>query len=104
MAVNSDASVQRLKGPTRPINDQETRSTMLSALDFVDLVVVFEEDTPKAVIETLVPNILVKGGDYKPTAHSVPNRGHLTVFTDKPVYKVGEGLKLLANGVKAALE
>lgn len=63
--VNSDASVQRLKGPTRPVNDLTHRMEMLAALECVDWVVPFEEDTPQQVIEQLIPDILVKGGDYQ---------------------------------------
>ena len=62
--VNSDASVQRLKGPQRPVNPLAHRMEMLAALECVDWVVEFEEDTPQAVIEQLLPDILVKGGDY----------------------------------------
>jgi rfaE bifunctional protein nucleotidyltransferase chain/domain len=64
LGLNSSASVSRLKGPTRPINSTESRAMMLAALEFIDLVVVFEEDTPLNVIASLTPNILVKGGDY----------------------------------------
>jgi len=62
--VNSDASVQRLKGPERPVNSLAHRMEMLAALECVDWVIPFEEDTPQAVIEQLLPDILVKGGDY----------------------------------------
>lgn len=64
LGLNSSASVSRLKGPTRPINSTESRAMMLAAIEFIDLVVVFEEDTPLNVIASLTPNILVKGGDY----------------------------------------
>jgi D-beta-D-heptose 7-phosphate kinase/D-beta-D-heptose 1-phosphate adenosyltransferase len=63
--VNSDASVRRLKGSGRPVNPLEHRMTMLAALECVDWVVPFEEDTPRDVIGRLLPDILVKGGDYK---------------------------------------
>lgn len=66
VAVNSDASVSRLKGPTRPINDLTHRMHVLAGLASVDWVVAFEEDTPARLIAELVPDILVKGGDYKP--------------------------------------
>lgn len=66
VGINSAASVSRLKGPHRPINDELTRQHTLAALVFVDLVVCFEEDTPAALIELLLPDILVKGGDWKP--------------------------------------
>ena len=64
VGLNSDASVQRLKGPTRPINNTESRAIVISNLAIVDLVVVFEEDTPLELIKSLLPNVLVKGGDY----------------------------------------
>ncbi|WP_340614059.1 bifunctional D-glycero-beta-D-manno-heptose-7-phosphate kinase/D-glycero-beta-D-manno-heptose 1-phosphate adenylyltransferase HldE [Xenorhabdus thailandensis] len=66
VAVNSDASTQRLKGETRPVNPLEQRMTVLSALESVDWVVAFEEDTPQRLIADILPDILVKGGDYKP--------------------------------------
>ncbi|MFN5985935.1 MAG: D-glycero-beta-D-manno-heptose 1-phosphate adenylyltransferase [Chitinophagaceae bacterium] len=64
VGLNSDASVQRLKGPSRPINNSENRAIVLSNLAIVDLLVVFEEDTPLELIKALMPDILVKGGDY----------------------------------------
>lgn len=64
VAVNSDRSVRRLKGVERPVNDENSRLRMLAALSFVDLVVLFEDDTPYQVIESLTPDILVKGDDY----------------------------------------
>lgn len=64
VAVNSDESVQRLKGPTRPIVTLENRMEVLSALGCVDIVVPFSEDTPQALIADILPDILVKGGDY----------------------------------------
>lgn len=64
VGLNSDASVKRLKGPERPVNDAVTRAVMLASLEMVDRVVVFEEDTPQALIEALVPHVLIKGADY----------------------------------------
>lgn len=66
IAVNDDASVQRLKGKDRPINTLDRRMAVLSALECVDWVVPFAEDTPERLICAVVPNLLVKGGDYKP--------------------------------------
>jgi len=66
VGLNSADSVRRLKGPKRPINDELTRTHMLAALEVVDAVVVFEEDTPLTLIEQVQPDILVKGGDWKP--------------------------------------
>jgi len=65
VGVNSDASVQRLKGPERPVNPEGFRARMLASLSGVDAVVVFGEDTPLALIEALRPDVLVKGGDYR---------------------------------------
>lgn len=64
VAVNSDASTKRLKGLERPINNEKSRAILLANLAIVDAVVVFEEDTPLQVISTLLPDVLVKGGDY----------------------------------------
>lgn len=64
IGLNSDASVKRLKGLSRPINNQNDRAALLSALYFVDAIVVFEEDTPLNLITNINPDILVKGGDY----------------------------------------
>ena len=66
IGLNSDASVSRLKGEHRPIQDLRTRQMMLASLEFVDAVVLFEEDTPLNLIKNLLPDILVKGGDYSP--------------------------------------
>ncbi len=64
VAINSDRSVRALKGPGRPINHEGERAEMLAALSVVDYVVVFDEDSPRALIAELLPDILVKGGDY----------------------------------------
>jgi D-beta-D-heptose 7-phosphate kinase / D-beta-D-heptose 1-phosphate adenosyltransferase len=65
VALNSDASVQRIKGPNRPIIGQGERTRIMASLEMVDYVTVFEEDTPKEIIELLQPDVLVKGSDYK---------------------------------------
>jgi rfaE bifunctional protein nucleotidyltransferase chain/domain len=65
IGLNSEDSVRRLKGPNRPINDEKTREFQLASLEFVDAVVVFEQDTPIDLIKLLQPDILVKGGDWK---------------------------------------
>jgi D-beta-D-heptose 7-phosphate kinase / D-beta-D-heptose 1-phosphate adenosyltransferase len=64
VGLNSDASVQRLKGPTRPVQSEASRATVLASLATVDLVMIFGEDTPLALIEALKPDVLVKGADY----------------------------------------
>jgi len=64
LGVNSDASVRRLKGEQRPVVQEEDRCRVLAALQSVDLVTVFDEDTPQELIELLLPNVLVKGADW----------------------------------------
>ncbi len=64
IGLNSDDSVKRLKGKNRPINDEQSRAALLAAMYFVDMVIIFSEDTPLTLIEKITPDILVKGGDY----------------------------------------
>jgi len=64
IGLNADSSVRRIKGESRPVNDQNSRAAILAAMFFVDAIVVFEEDTPLNLISTLLPDILVKGADY----------------------------------------
>lgn len=64
VGLNSDASVKRLKGESRPVNDEHSRALVLASLLMVDVVVLFEEDTPLELIKSILPDVLVKGGDY----------------------------------------
>jgi len=64
VGMNTDASVQRLKGPTRPIVEEQDRAFVLAAISVVDYVCLFEEDTPLELIKAVVPDVLVKGGDW----------------------------------------
>lgn len=64
VGINSDASTKRLKGDSRPVNDEQSRALIMASLLMVDMVVIFEEDTPLNLITTLKPDVLVKGGDY----------------------------------------
>ena len=66
VGVNSDASVRRLKGPTRPVCNERDRAEMLASFEAVDAVVVFDDDTPLALVTALQPDVIVKGGDYNP--------------------------------------
>jgi D-glycero-beta-D-manno-heptose 1-phosphate adenylyltransferase len=66
VGVNADASVKRLKGPTRPIQNENDRAEILAALGAVDYVIIFPEDTPAELIQNVRPDVLVKGGDWKP--------------------------------------
>jgi len=86
IGLNSIGSVKRLKGDNRPINDDNTRLYLLAALQFVDGVVIFEEDTPLNLIKIVKPDILVKGGDY-----SIEN-----IVGAKEVLKNGGEVKSLA--------
>lgn len=65
VGVNTDKSIQRIKGENRPIQNESSRASILAALSCVDAVVLFQEDTPKQLIELIQPNTLVKGADYK---------------------------------------
>ncbi len=71
LALNTDASVQRLKGPTRPLISQDRRAALASALAAVDAVTFFDEDTPRELIAALLPDILIKGADW---AHFIAGR------------------------------
>jgi D-beta-D-heptose 7-phosphate kinase/D-beta-D-heptose 1-phosphate adenosyltransferase len=66
VGLNSDASVQRLKGPSRPVRSEAERAYVLAAFEMVDAVVVFDEDTPFELVGVLQPDVIVKGGDYSP--------------------------------------
>lgn len=67
IGLNSDSSIKELKGENRPIMDEISRSILLASLQFVDAIVFFSEETPYKLIETLIPDVLAKGGDYKVT-------------------------------------
>lgn len=64
VGVNSDSSTRGLKGPGRPVNDQDSRALVLASLLMIDAVIIFDEPTPLNLITTLLPDVLVKGGDY----------------------------------------
>ena len=64
VGLNAYNSVKRLKGDSRPVNDQDSRALVLASLLFVDAVVLFDEDTPRELISSILPDVLVKGGDY----------------------------------------
>jgi rfaE bifunctional protein nucleotidyltransferase chain/domain len=64
VGINTDNSVKRLKGPLRPINDEGFRSIMLASIQYIDAVILFDEETPLNLITLIMPDVLVKGGDY----------------------------------------
>ena len=65
IGINSDQSIQKLKGEDRPIIDEQSRAILLAALSFVDAIVLFSDDTPLKLINALLPDVLAKGGDYE---------------------------------------
>lgn len=71
LALNTDASVQRLKGPTRPLIPQDQRAELAAALEAVDAVTFFDEDTPRELIAAVLPDVLIKGADW---AHFIAGR------------------------------
>lgn len=66
VGLNNDASVKRLKGPERPVNNENARALVLASLVMVDAVILFTDDTPLELVKALMPDVMVKGGDYKP--------------------------------------
>ncbi len=106
VGLNSNASIQRLKGPQRPIQSQEARAMVLASLEMVDMVVIFEEDTPINLIHTLRPDVLVKGADYTVDkvvgAHEVQSWGGEVILvelipeqsTTRTVHKIKEAQKV----------
>ena len=110
IGLNSDASVKRLnKGEDRPINKEEDRAFLLAAFGFVDAVIVFDEDTPIHLIESIKPNVLVKGGDYDSKAIKgdpkyivgsdiiVANGGHVDVIPFLPGYSSTNIIEKIRN-------
>lgn len=86
IGLNTDASVKRQgKGENRPVNDQDARAMVLAALSSVDLVVLFDEDTPLELIEALEPNAVAKGADYNPEETDPTAKGYIVgkAFMDK---------------------
>ena len=65
IGLNSDSSVSKIKGKNRPIQDEQSRAEVLAAMQFIDYIVIFDQETPKQLIEYLQPNVLIKGSDYK---------------------------------------
>jgi D-beta-D-heptose 7-phosphate kinase / D-beta-D-heptose 1-phosphate adenosyltransferase len=99
VGLNSDASVRRLKGDTRPLQQAEQRAAALAAFDLVDAVSVFEEDTPQSLISLLQPDFIVKGGDYQPAdvigGDIVKKRGGKVVIV--PTYAAYSTSKLITS-------
>jgi rfaE bifunctional protein nucleotidyltransferase chain/domain len=91
VGLNSDQSVQCIKGPERPINNEKTRSALLASMFFTDAIVLFSEDTPLELITAILPDVLVKGGDYSMDTivgakETLANGGKVEVLSFLPGY------------------
>ncbi|MBT3501927.1 MAG: D-glycero-beta-D-manno-heptose 1-phosphate adenylyltransferase [Candidatus Marinimicrobia bacterium] len=89
LALNSDRSVRELKGDSRPIQNEDDRAAILDALSSIDMVVVFDEDTPADIVKMLIPDVLAKGGDYTPDTivgadTVIENGGEVKVIPFRP--------------------
>ena len=91
VGLNSDNSVKSIKGPSRPINNEQTRALLLASLLMVDAVVLFEEDTPLELVKSIMPDVMVKGGDYtveqiEGSAEVIANGGRVVINPIVPGY------------------
>lgn len=99
VGLNSDSSVRKLKGPSRPLVDEKNRARLLAALECVDYVTVFPEETPAELIKALKPDILVKGGDYAPD--QIVGRGDVKRVVRVPLVKGFSTTNLIRKIVSA---
>jgi D-beta-D-heptose 7-phosphate kinase / D-beta-D-heptose 1-phosphate adenosyltransferase len=97
VGVNSDESVRRLKGDSRPIQDQATRAAIVSSLIFVDYTIVFDEDTPHELIHEVRPNFVVKGGDYRPEDVVGSDVAHVIIHPLEEGYSTSELIRRIRN-------
>ena len=97
VGINSDDSVKRLKGESRPINLEDDRKFILESLKYVDEVIIFNEDTPYRLIKQLIPDIIVKGGDYTPDQVSGNDICKVEIFDFKDGYSTTKIIESLSN-------
>ena len=97
VGINSDDSVKRLKGEARPINLEDDRKFILESLKYVDEVIIFNEDTPYRLIKQLIPDIIVKGGDYTPDQVSGNDICKVEIFDFKDGYSTTKIIESLSN-------
>jgi rfaE bifunctional protein nucleotidyltransferase chain/domain len=102
VGVNADSSVRQLKGQSRPVNNEYARARILAALEFVDLVIIFEEETPLNLINELLPDILVKGDDYSidtivGAKEVIAHGGKVTTIPLVPTYSTTNIIQKLKN-------
>tara|TARA_Y100000361_G_scaffold114770_1_gene105327 strand:+ start:1658 stop:2065 length:408 start_codon:yes stop_codon:yes gene_type:complete len=101
VGLNSDSSVQKLKGEQRPIFSQDDRKFMLESLDCVDEVIIFDEDTPFELIRKIKPDYIVKGGDYKPEEVAGNTITKVIIFNYNENYSTTKALNKLQNSSKS---
>lgn len=104
--LNTDASVQRIKGPSRPINNQQDRAMIMAGLRCVDYVTFFDEDNPSAILDRLKPSIHTKGGDYDPekmpeTSVVRKNGGDVRILSLKPGYSNSAQFARIKHAIEA---
>jgi len=97
VGLNSDDSVRRLKGDSRPINPQEDRKYVLEALSCVDEIIIFDEDTPLRLIKELKPDIITKGGDYEKEDVVGRNLARVVIFPYLSGYSTTETLHAIGG-------
>jgi len=102
VGVNADSSVRQLKGPSRPVNNEYARARILASLQFVDMVIIFEEETPLHLINTLLPDVLVKGDDYSietivGAKEVIANGGKVSTIPLVPSYSTTNIIQKLKN-------
>ena len=103
VGINSDASVRRLKGPERPVRSEADRAYVLAALAMVDCVTVFDDDTPRDLIQLLEPDVIVKGGDYVPAtvvgaAETIARGGEVVIIPLTPGHSTTATIAKLRQG------
>lgn len=103
VGLNSDTSIQRIKGPHRPIQDESSRASIVASLECVDAVVLFNEDTPEELIELIKPNTLVKGSDYNIEdivggGFVLSNGGHVQTIPFLEGYSTSSIINNIKNG------
>jgi len=102
VGLNSDQSVSCIKGPQRPVNNENTRSTLLASMFFIDAVVLFGDDTPLELIKAVLPDVLVKGGDYTidtivGAQETIANGGKVEVLSFLPGYSSTSIIEKIKN-------
>jgi rfaE bifunctional protein nucleotidyltransferase chain/domain len=103
VGLNSDRSVCGLKGPGRPVNTEKTRSMLLASMFFINAVILFDEDTPLTLIKSILPDVLVKGGDYEiknivGAEETLQNGGEVKVLSFLPGYSSSAIIQKIKSG------